>query len=215
LSNSGGDANGHAQTRVFTPVEAAPSGDAWREDPREFRLAVEVPAVFDPDECDRVVGYTAEFGQAEGKIAREDGSGDVDPEVRRVRQTGVPRNGETAWVYERLASAVDRCNQEFFGFDLRDFDRGLAIVDYRPGDFYDWHLDFGREASARKLSVSVALSSPDDYEGGGLAFPSIEFDQVARGSAVVFPSFLLHGVQPVKQGRRLALVAWVAGPRFR
>ena len=172
--------------------------------------------MFDSDECDRLLGYTAEFGQAQGEISREDGSGgELDPEVRRVRQTVLPRDSETDWVYERLASAVDRCNQDFFGFDLREFDEELAIVDYRTGDFYDWHLDFGREASSRKLSVSVALSSPEDYEGGALAFPSIEFDRAARGTAIVFPSFLLHGVQPVKRGRRCALVAWVAGPRFR
>jgi PKHD-type hydroxylase len=175
-----------------------------------------VPDVLDPQECDRLLGYTAEFGQAQGEIAREDLSGgELDPDVRRVRQTVVPRSSETAWVYERLAGAVDRCNQEFFGFDLRDFDEELAIVDYRAGDFYDWHLDFGREASSRKLSVSVALSPPEDYEGGALAFPTVQFDRVPRGSAVVFPSFLLHGVQPVKRGKRCALVAWVAGPRFR
>ena len=201
---------------MFTTVDAAPSGDAWRSRLREFRLAVDVPGVFDPDECDRLLGYIAEFGQAQGEIAREDRSGgELDREVRRVRQTVVPGVPETDWVYERLASAVDRCNQDFFGFDLREFDEELAIVDYRSGDFYDWHLDFGREASSRKLSVSVALSSPEDYEGGALAFPTIEFDRAARGSAIVFPSFLLHGVQPVKRGRRCALVGWVAGPPFR
>jgi PKHD-type hydroxylase len=57
--------------------------------------------------------------------------------------------------------------------------------------------------------------APEDYEGGTLAFPTVEFDRVQRGAAVMFPSFLLHGVHPVKQGKRLALVAWVAGPRFR
>lgn len=201
---------------MFTTVDAAPSGDAWRRRLREFRLAVDVPGVFDPDECDRLLGYIAEFGQAQGEIAREDGSGgELDPEVRRVRQTVIPRDSDTEWVYESLASAVDRCNQDFFGFDLREFDEELAIVDYRDGDFYDWHLDFGREASSRKLSVSVALSSPEDYEGGALAFPAIEFERAARGTAIFFPSFLLHGVQPVKRGRRCALVGWVAGPPFR
>ena len=201
---------------MFTPVTAAPSGAAWRQERREFRLAVDVPGVLTPDECDRLVGYTAEFGQAQGEVSREDGSGsELDTEIRRARQTTLPRSTGTAWIYERLASAVDRCNQEFFGFDLRDFDQDLAIVDYLVGDFYDWHLDFGREASSRKLSVSVALSPSEDYEGGALAFPSIEFDRLAQGAAVLFPSFLLHGVQPVKRGRRCALVAWVGGPPFR
>ena len=131
-----------------------------------------------------------------------------------MRQTAVPRDAH-AWVYERLDDALDACNREHFGFDLEDIDGDALVVDYRAGDFYQWHLDVGREASTRKLSVSVCLSAPEDYEGGTLAFPGLEFHDVPRGSAVVFPSFVLHGVQPVKRGRRCALVAWVAGPPFR
>jgi PKHD-type hydroxylase len=163
-----------------------------------------------------VLGYLDRFGQTQGRVGIEDERVvRLDPDVRRVRQTGLPRTSETEWVYERLASVIDRCNQEYFGFDLHGFDEDLAIVDYRSGDFYDWHLDLGRAAPSRKLSVSVLLSAPEEYDGGGLTFPGTVFDRVARGGAVLFPSFLLHGVQPVTRGRRCALLAWVGGPRFR
>lgn len=177
---------------------------------------VELADVLSSRDCEVLLGYIDEFGQAQGAVAHEDGSApDLDLEIRRARQTAIPRNGDTAWVYERLAGALDGCNRDCFGFDLRDFDEDLALVDYRDGDFYDWHLDVGREAPSRKLSASVMLSCPEDYEGGALTFPSAEFDRVPQGSAVVFPSFVLHGVQPVTQGRRCALLAWVGGPRFR
>ena len=183
-------------------------------DPREFRLAVQVPDVFDAAECEQLIGLIAELGQSAGAIAREDGDGDaLDTSVRRVQQTAVPRDAE--WVYERLGRIVEDSNEEHFGFDLREFDSDALIVDYRVGDFYQWHLDVGRDASSRKLSVSVCLSPPGDYDGGALAFPGLEFDRVPQGAAVVFPSFVLHGVQPVKRGRRCALVAWMAGPPFR
>jgi PKHD-type hydroxylase len=168
----------------------------------------------DAEQCDVVLGYIARFGQSPGRVQHE-GVSRLDPETRQVHQTIVPRTSETAWLYERLASTIDACNQQHFGFDLRDFAEELTIVDYRSGDFYDWHLDIGRAASARKLSVSVALSPPENHEGGALCMTDAEFDRLARGSAVVFPSFLLHGVQPVKRGRRCALLAWVGGPRFR
>jgi PKHD-type hydroxylase len=181
----------------------------------EFRVAVQIPDVFRDADCDRLIALADELGQSAGAIAREDGSGDtLDTSVRRVRQTPVPRDAH-AWAYERLTHALDACNREHFGFDLEDYDGDALVVDYRVGDFYQWHLDVGREASTRKLSVSVCLSAPEDYEGGTLAFPGLEFDDMRRGSAVVFPSFVLHGVQPVKRGRRCALVAWVAGPPFR
>ncbi len=205
-----------ARRRLFTRSGAAPSGDGWRDDARDFELAVEVPGVLDAHQCDVLLGYIADFGHGQGKVGTEDGSGaELDVETRQVRQTHVPRSPETAWLYERVAGVIDDRNRESFGFDLRDFSEDFAIVDYRSGDFYEWHLDVGRGASSRKLSVSVMLSSPEDYDGGALVFPSIEFARVARGSALVFPSFLLHGVQPVKRGRRCALLAWVGGPRFR
>lgn len=215
---SGGSLAPDARKRLFTDVAPAPSGEGWRDDSHDFRLAVERPGVLDAHQCEVLLGYIDQFGQAPGQVGSEDDSeGRVDPDVRQVRQTNLPRTPETAWVYEQLASAVDGCNRQFFGFDLRDFNEQLVIVDYRSGDFYEWHLDMGRgrEASTRKLSVSVLLSSPEDYDGGALAFPTVEFDRTPRGGAVVFPSYLLHGIRPVKQGRRCALLAWIGGPRFR
>jgi PKHD-type hydroxylase len=132
-----------------------------------------------------------------------------------VRDTGIRRTSETAWVYEAVASALDECNREHFGFDLEDFSEAIAIVDYGEGDFFDWHLDLGPGVRYRKLAATVMLSAPEDYEGGALAFPGQDFDRIARGSAIVFPSFLLHAVRPVTRGRRCTLVAWAGGPRFR
>ena len=37
----------------------------------------------------------------------------------------------------------------------------------------------------------------------------------ARGTFIVFPSFMLHRVTPVTRGTRWSLVAWIAGARWR
>ena len=177
---------------------------------------MELPGVLDARQCRAIEDYVTQFGEAVGAVAHEiEGDVVLDQEVRRAKQTAIPRTDETAWLYEHLAAAIDRCNQEHFGFDLRDFDEDLAIVSYETGDFYDWHLDIGRGASTRKVSVSVVLSAPDEYEGGGLTFPGHRYDRVEQGTAIVFPSFVLHGVQPVTRGRRRSLVAWVGGTPFR
>jgi PKHD-type hydroxylase len=190
----------------------------WRDDHRESPFFVQLARVFDSHECDRLIGYIAMLGQVQGHVGTDDGAGaKLDREVRRVRETKLLHGPETAWVYERLASAIDGCNRRVFGFDIRECSEDFAIVDYRTGDFFEWHLDIGSggAATTRKLGVSVMLSSPEEYEGGALAFPGAELDGIPRGDAVVFASFLLHGVRPVKRGRRRALLAWVAGPRFR
>ena len=180
------------------------------------QLVVEIPAVLNEKECGVLLGHVAELGQVEGEVGRMDGLGsELDRSTRRVKQTTVPRTPETEWVYERLTTVIEKCNEESFGFEVDGLNENLTIVDYQAGDFYNWHLDLGPGEMARKLSVSVMLSPPEDYEGGGLTFPGAKFEKTQQGAAVVFASFLLHGVQPVKRGRRCALLAWFEGPPFR
>ena len=178
-------------------------------------FVVELPCVFDSEECDRIVAWVATLPRTSGAIGTKDGRGaEIDPEVRRVRQTTLRCTSETQWIYDRVTRALHDCNAAHFRFDVGSLEP-LVVVDYREGDFYDWHLDLGRGAASRKLSVTLMLSSPADYQGGALTFPGAVFEHVPRGNAVVFASFLLHGVHPVKKGQRLALVGWLGGPPFR
>lgn len=177
---------------------------------------IEQPDALDAGQCDLVVSLMSELGLHEGGVARRaEDTPSVDDSVRRVRQAALPRTAATAPVYERVAEVADAANRASFGFELAGLDEDLVVVEYGPGDFYNWHLDLGPAAPRRKLSVSIALSSPEDYGGGAITFPGREVDSTPRGAAVVFPSFLLHGVQPVTRGCRRALLAWVGGPPFR
>ena len=71
----------------------------------------------------------------------------------------------------------------------------------------------------RKLSVTVNLSSPEDYEGGTLELlfngAKHEFPNPPYGSAVVFPSFVTHRITPVTKGVRKSAVMWFNGPPIR
>jgi PKHD-type hydroxylase len=176
-----------------------------------------VPRIFDADECAWLTASIAEFGQSPGLIGHGDGPAIVDPEIRRASQTRLRRGAETAWAYERVAAAVERCNREHFGFDLSGYAADMVLVEYRRGDFFNWHVDLGPGSASRKLAVTVTLSKPEDFGGGALCFaPSMPaLASIDQGAGVAFPSFLLHGVQPVTHGRRRVLVAWFAGPPFR
>lgn len=69
---------------------------------------------------------------------------------------------------------------------------------------------------SRKISVILFLN--DDFEGGkffidegyGKFYPKQQ-----KGDIVVFPSFLLHGVEPVTSGIRRSLITWLVGPYFK
>ena len=86
---------------------------------------------------------------------------------------------------------------------------------YRAEDagHYSPHRDTGvKQLAYRRYSMSLALSQ--EYDGGLLYFPeyaAVHY-KIPAGSAVLFPSALLHGVTPVKRGERFVLVSFFHGP---
>ena len=62
----------------------------------------------------------------------------------------------------------------------------------------------------RRISVSVELSEPGDYDGGVLEIaPAVGVPRtLPRGGARLFRSRMIHRVTPVTRGVRDALVAW-------
>ena len=84
-----------------------------------------------------------------------------------------------------------------------------------------WHYDLGERgfAARRKVSVTVQLSDPREYDGGDLELMDgtmgggSTMAPAEQGCAAAFPSYLLHRVTPVTRGVRYVVVAWFAGER--
>ena len=75
------------------------------------------------------------------------------------------------WVYDKLSAACIQANTNRYKFEITGFQTELQLASYGPQQFFEWHMDFGTgNVSNRKLSISVQLSSPDEYEGGELQF---------------------------------------------
>ena len=140
-------------------------------------------------------------------------------ELRKSSVMFIENSEKNNWIYEKLASLAVQCNNERYHFDLLGFHQELQLTKYSKGDFFDWHLDFGAgEISARKLSMTIQLSDPDEYEGGDLQF-MINKEVVnaprEKGTIVIFPSFIMHRITPVTKGIRQSIVGWVSGPPYR
>ena len=127
-----------------------------------------------------------------------------------------------AWVMDRMIGIIVVANREGYGFDLTDFGESAQVARYDAARaaHFDWHADIGGGmwAMRRKLTVVVQLSDPDAYQGGALNIWSGHTPQTAPreiGTAIVFPSFHLHRVQPVTTGLRWSLTLWAHGPTFR
>lgn len=123
------------------------------------------------------------------------------------------------WVYDKLSAACIQANMNRYKFEITGFQTELQLASYGPQQFFEWHMDFGTgNVSNRKLSISVQLSDPDEYEGGELQFminQNIFTATKEKGTAIIFPSFGLHRVTPVTKGVRKSIVGWISGPPYR
>ncbi|MFO8237539.1 MAG: Fe2+-dependent dioxygenase [Prochlorococcaceae cyanobacterium] len=90
---------------------------------------------------------------------------------------------------------------------------GLLFSRCGPGEGYGRHVDNAYMPQGRSdLSFTLFLSDPADYEGGALVLESPSGEEALRlpaGHAFVYPSSLLHHVEPVSRGDRLVAVGWI------
>ena len=125
----------------------------------------------------------------------------------------------------------------------------LQYARYAEGEYYGWHNDSSIEVHykptfeevssggiinndkfhndklnqkhelIRKLSFSLQLSDPDDYEGGNVQLlddnNKIYVAPRQRGSIILFDSRTKHRVLKVTKGVRKSIVGWVVGPRWK
>ena len=86
---------------------------------------------------------------------------------------------------------------------------------YDAGMEYGGHVDNaimgGGEPLRADVSITVFLSDPRDYDGGGLIINSDGEPQTVKlpaGSVVAYNSTTIHRVEPITRGSRLAAVIW-------
>ena len=112
-----------------------------------------------------------------------------------------------------------------YRYDLDYSTVNVQFTRYQKDEFYDWHSDDGelnthiKTQSVRKLSMTIQLSDPSNYEGGELQLVNYANNLVMMekylGRVLVFDAKIPHKVWPVTWGERYALVGWVSGPQLR
>ncbi|MBW6418380.1 2OG-Fe(II) oxygenase [Celeribacter sp. PS-C1] len=176
------------------------------------------PEAFSPAECDAIVMLAREEDLADAGLVKNRS----DHNLRRADLAWLDERDGGEWIMERIMTLVAEANRTHFDFALTEFGESPQVARYgseRQGHF-TWHSDIGEGAlaSRRKLTMVVQLSEASDYQGGALELQpdaNIREADRAKGSAVLFPSFVLHRVTPVTSGERFSLSTWVHGPAFR
>lgn len=177
-----------------------------------------------------------ETGLALGTV----GSGSVN---KAIRDSSVHFFGSSNWVAGLIWYYLQKTNKNNFGYDITDFDNGrLQYTVYGSDQHYEWHKDQDLESfyqpklvdssslrntdkveldseNVRKLSFSLLISDPSEFEGGELQFKDnsgkTHIMTREKGKLVIFDSRTLHRVSPVEKGVRRSIVGWAVGPRWK
>lgn len=177
-------------------------------------------------ECDAVLAALDDLEWRPGRVATASGA----DTAYSIRSCTIVELADRPLV-ERLQTWLLELNRGLYNFDVLGFGAAdpVAAMRYVEGDHFNWHIDNATaHTMSRKLSFSLQLTDPADYDGGDLELAlytsglgaagdsSAYRDQIRRrGEITVFPAFHLHRISPVTRGTRTALVGWVHGAPFR
>ncbi len=172
---------------------------------------------FSVEECEVIKNIAKGKGLIKGTTFKQDPNKDSD--VRDSEVCWLSHSDNLEFAFRKMTDMVTSLNNQYFQFDLFGFIEGLQFTNYKaPGGKYGKHVDKGYSTLIRKLSVSIQLDDPSNYEGGELFLYDSEVGipmKKEQGTLVAFPSYTLHEVMPVTKGERNSLVAWITGPNFK
>jgi PKHD-type hydroxylase len=193
--------------------------------------------------CDDIINLGKEKKHQMALIGNASKKGLANASKKEIKDVLKTRDSDIAWlddlwIYNQVHPFIHAAN-ESAGWNFEwDYSEACQFTKYKKGQYYGWHIDSWDGAynkpedknlhgKIRKLSVTVSLSDPNDYEGGELEFDCrnerfgkkknlLTCNEIKpRGSIVVFPSFVWHRVKPVTKGTRYSLVIWNIGNPFK
>ena len=193
------------------------------------------PRVVSKKECEKLLDYCIKNTKLKEASVLNKGESDAD-DVRTgrtdpsIRITDIafvePDGNEDNKVNEVAWDFLNEANTRQFNYEIESYQL-VQFARYRDGGHYGWHRDVNESAISpngemRKLSLTLCLTDPKEYEGGELQFfngerpieQRIINDIQDQGSVIVFDSRDWHRVTPVTKGTRYSLVCWSVGPNF-
>ena len=171
--------------------------------------------IFTPDQCRQIIECGRRQPPETAQVGMDKPGGAVDTKKRVTTISWIPFK-EMAPMYEHLDSFIQKANRNHFGFGDIRITENAQFTEYPEGGFYDWHMDcdivFSHEPPVRKISMTILLNHPSEFEGGELQVGAkTKPNPLEQGKGIAFASFINHRVQPVTRGVRQSLVVWFGG----
>ena len=193
-----------------------------------IRHAYRVPFWYSKDNrlseeaCDEIIKLGKENGLEEAGIYGATKNNKIN--MKNIRTTNVSWFPKGHFLESMLQGYATLAHLEAWNFIVTGKET-IQFGEYKKGGHYGWHTDSSLNPNVpfRKLSITVNLSHPKDYEGGNFeikdpngAALKMPLGQLRkRGTVIVFPSFLQHQVTEGKGGKRYSLVQWYNGPEVK
>lgn len=168
-----------------------------------------------PEACKRAIENVEKSSDGEEAQIGMGTNGVVNKEIRDVKRITMP-----AWngIGAQMVGMGIAANQQAWKFNITHSNQ-CDYLRYDNQGHYKAHVDTfisPNDPETRKLTVLVFLN--DDFEGGKLFLQNGHgkiYPPQEAGTVLVFPSFMLHGVEPVTSGVRRSIVTWLVGPWFK
>ena len=176
----------------------------------------------DLETCDKITKECELYPPHDAVVGYGDDSNKTNHRQSEVRWIS-KHDTNSKFIHDMIWNYALDANRQAFNVDIT----GLWDIQYTKyyahnKGHYDIHYDtFWANPSMydRKLSVTIQLSDPTEYEGGDFIFgkdiPQLPPETKNLGSLIVFPSFLYHQITPVTKGERLSLVGWYEGNQWK
>ena len=175
--------------------------------------------IFTPDQCRQIIECGHRQPPQTAQVGMNKPGGGTDTNKRVTTISWIPFK-EMEHMYRDLDKFIQTANENHFGFGDVRVTENAQFTEYPVGGFYDWHMDcdtnMAHEPPVRKISMTLLLNDPSEFEGGHLELGAPgKFAELKQGHAICFASFINHRVQPVTKGVRQSLVVWFGGKPFR
>jgi predicted 2-oxoglutarate/Fe(II)-dependent dioxygenase YbiX len=173
------------------------------------------PDAMTPEAAKKLIESLEAQAQGEDAQIGMGKSGVVDKQIRDVKRVTLP---SYRGIGATMAGMGISANRQAWKFDVTHSNQ-TDYLKYDVDGHYHAHVDTfmnPNELECRKLTVLMFLN--DDFEGGKLFIQNGHeriYPPQAPGTCLVFPSFMLHGVEPVTKGIRRSIVTWLVGPWFK
>lgn len=177
---------------------------------------------FSDEELDKIYKDVAFLPFQEGKTGTTDDG--VDKKMRSSQIKWIFPSKQWEWLYDKLMNMIIEANDNLWHFNITSLLDSIQYTEYHASEngHYGWHQDLGSGMlSTRKISVTVQLSDPSEYDGGDLEYFSGGDPENAmkvernKGLVFIFPSFMMHRITPVTRGIRRSFVLWIGGEHFK